>query len=162
MNEINIIKLIQNKIVNKNFINILVFLSYIMNFPKNIFLFIFVNYILKFNYKTLIFFFIYLESLIYSIKYFFNRKRPCHIDHNLNKSKANHISKSFPSAHSFWAYLISAMLKSKYNSNIFHIFTVLVGLSRIYLGVHYPSDVISAYFMGFCFELIIHKYKIFN
>ncbi len=73
---------------------------------------------------------------------------------------------SFPSGHTvaatvifgFLAYLIIKSLKNIYAKifvllgSIFAI--VLVGLSRIYLGVHYPSDVLASMALG-CFLLTI-------
>ena len=68
---------------------------------------------------------------------------------------------SFPSGHSmasmafygFFAYIIYKKVNNKYIKylSIFGIFTIifLIGLSRIYLRVHYPSDVIA----GFCLSL---------
>ncbi|WP_102347146.1 phosphatase PAP2 family protein [Bacillus sp. Marseille-P3661] len=83
---------------------------------------------------------------------------------------------SFPSGHAmistayygFIAYLICRTLN--YNKTLCYCIQIsigtlifLIGLSRIYLGVHYPSDVIGGFFMGFSWliftVLILHKFQ---
>lgn len=68
---------------------------------------------------------------------------------------------SFPSGHSmvsmaFYGFLIYIIWKKVKNSKIkwitcigLFIVTVVIGISRIYLGVHYASDVLG----GFCFSI---------
>lgn len=68
---------------------------------------------------------------------------------------------SFPSGHSlismvFYGFLIYFCFKYIKNNLIkwtliilLTILIVLIGLSRIYLGVHYPSDVIGGFILGF-------------
>lgn len=56
-------------------------------------------------------------------------------------------SSSFPSGHtqgaaSFWGYL-AHQIKNKYFTIFAIILILLVGLSRIYLGVHFPIDIVA-------------------
>lgn len=74
---------------------------------------------------------------------------------------------SFPSGHSmvalaFYGYLIYLIQKSKISKNKKNIFSallgliiLLVGISRIYLGVHFASDVLAAYCLSAAFLVII-------
>ena len=67
--------------------------------------------------------------------------------------------KSFPSNHSaniFFIYFILSILyphKKKY----FLFIAIMVGISRIYVGVHYPFDVISGAGIGLSVGFIIQK-----
>lgn len=60
--------------------------------------------------------------------------------------------KSFPSGHTTAAFelgvAIFLVMKNKKIAWIFPVFSVLVGLSRIYLMVHYVTDVIGGVFVG--------------
>lgn len=91
------------------------------------------------------------DVLIFTLKYSFHRQRPAAF------FGADPHSYSFPSGHalaSFCFYMVLAgLLSSRVRSSglrlaIWISATLLVaaiGLSRIYLGVHYPSDVIAGY-----------------
>ena len=74
---------------------------------------------------------------------------------------------SFPSGHSmialaFYGYLIYLIQKSKLSNTLKIIFTILlgivillIGISRIYLGVHFASDVLAAYCLSAVFLVIV-------
>ena len=73
---------------------------------------------------------------------------------------------SFPSGHSmvgmafygFLIYLVYKYLKNKKLKVIlisfFSVLIILIGLSRIYLGVHYTSDVIAGFLISICYLII--------
>lgn len=62
---------------------------------------------------------------------------------------------SFPSGHTLHAVCFSIILLNYYPewSILLIPFTVLVALSRLVLGLHYPSDVIIAVFIGVSFSM---------
>lgn len=68
---------------------------------------------------------------------------------------------SFPSGHAmgsiaFYGFIIFLLSKSKINKNLKIFLSVIIGLtifligiSRIYIGVHYPSDIIGGFLLGY-------------
>ncbi len=68
---------------------------------------------------------------------------------------------SFPSAHAStagaWANTMSKFYK-KY-AKAFWLFSLLVCFSRIYVGVHYPSDVIAGLIWGYIVSWFIMKHE---
>lgn len=94
------------------------------------------------------------------LKNYFQRQRP-DLLHLVKET-----SFSFPSGHSLgsvlfygtWFVFCSYFFKNKIYLNITRIFlialTLIIGVSRIYLGVHYPSDVVGSFFLGFGWILL--------
>ena len=109
--------------------------------------------------------------LNYILKLIFSRERP--IDINLIAETGY----SFPSGHAmislavygFLAYLLwkSNYKYKKIGSSLLILLIVLIGISRIYLGVHYTSDVIGGFIISlsyllFFIDIIYKKIKKIN
>lgn len=93
--------------------------------------------------------------LLSSLKFSFKRARPePFFDYTLPASY------SFPSGHSLSSFcfyaILAALITARMQNRALKIFVwtaaaaliLLVGLSRVYLGVHYPSDVLAGYAVG--------------
>lgn len=104
------------------------------------------------------------------LKPIFARPRPDVLQHLVNVSDL-----SFPSGHAFGAtsiYLGLAFFSAKYAINWKHeiffyclgfLLITLVGVSRIYLGVHYPTDVLAGVCGGvFWASLVSAIYTLFT
>ena len=92
-------------------------------------------------------------------------QRPRPVGHNLIKEKGF----SLPSGHSmvsmaFYGYLIYLIYKHIKNKclkiiliTLLCILILSVGISRVYLGVHYTTDVIAGYLLGLSYLIIFIK-----
>ena len=109
-----------------------------------------------------------------SVKLFkevFERLRPCH---NLEISGLVHLVNNhcggkfgFVSSHAAntfaLAMLTSGLFQNKYYTWFIFIWATLVSYSRIYLGVHYPGDIVGGALLGiFIGWLVIWLYNVFN
>lgn len=99
--------------------------------------------------------------LNWTLKNYFNRARPEYV------SQLHHVdSYSFPSGHSLLAavvYLTLGALVARlvakrrqkvYILSVAVLLTFLVGVSRVYLGVHYPSDVLAGWSVGLLWAIL--------
>jgi len=58
-------------------------------------------------------------------------------------------SYSFPSSHAVSAFMIASLLSSHFKKYVlFYLLAAVIAFSRVYMGVHYPSDVIVGAAIG--------------
>jgi len=83
-------------------------------------------------------------------KHYFDRARPFMSDTEISPLIKTPSSSSFPSGHSATAASGAITLSATYPSfiPIFLLAGLLVALSRVYLGVHYPFDVLAGVSIG--------------
>jgi undecaprenyl-diphosphatase len=133
----------------------------IVSFPFHLKFFIIIIIVLF--YENLIdsnqFFLLLFGQLINgALKYLVKRKRPYMQNNkinNLERLKLDYYS--FPSGHTFNAFLLFYILRDNgIINNYFKIIPYLVGLSRITLGVHYPTDIIAGAILA---KLVISFYN---
>lgn len=84
------------------------------------------------------------------IKSLVSRIRPCHIHQDLNLLLSCKNSFSFPSSHAVNNFAAATYLSFFFNKykNLFITTAILVSISRVYLGLHYPSDIIAGAMLG--------------
>jgi undecaprenyl-diphosphatase len=78
------------------------------------------------------------------------RNRPCEALANVYQRTAPSDRFSFPSGHTAAAFVMATLLSYFIPMLAVPLFTwaILVGFSRIYLGVHYPSDILAGIVVG--------------
>jgi undecaprenyl-diphosphatase len=101
------------------------------------------------------------ELLNTVMKYFFNRARPSIVPHLRVV-----YTTSFPSGHAMESAIVyltlgaimmrvaERRLTKLYCLGIAILLTALTGISRVYLGVHYPTDVLGGWIVGFAWASV--------
>jgi undecaprenyl-diphosphatase len=96
------------------------------------------------------------------LKGWFNRPRPEIVPH-----LSYVYTSSFPSGHSMLAAVVYLTLGSLLAASVTRrrikayilfvaiLLTTLVGVSRVYLGVHYPTDVLAGWMAGLAWSLLV-------
>jgi len=92
--------------------------------------------------------------IIYFLKFIVRRQRPLsseEIKAKVSKGPGEIIDPSFPSAHTTFSFMMATVLAfyfPRYQA-IFFISAGFIGWTRLYLGLHYPTDAIAAAILGY-------------
>jgi len=136
------------------------FLSYPFTYGVIFFLIVWVIFLSKrkmFNFSLLFLSGIFSWTTAALLKLIFHINRPFIAEGVIPLYKETGFS--MPSEHMavFTAIAVSIFLISKRAGIIFSIIAILIGLSRIIIGVHYPLDIVVGAIVGLCVSLIITK-----
>lgn len=93
------------------------------------------------------------------IKEWVGRLRPCHTLENINLLVHCGGGKSFPSSHATNNYFAAGVLSYYFPKGriLFFTFAFLIAISRVFVGVHYPIDIIAGALLGLAIAYIIVK-----
>jgi len=110
--------------------------------------------------------------IIMPMKEYFKRKRPHRVSKEIKPLKYKTKDPSFPSGHTYLATVNAVAIGIIYGGLIggllMAILAILVGFSRVYMGVHFLTDVfvayclaiIVAYLISIAFPLILNLHEI--
>lgn len=102
------------------------------------------------------------QIIVHSLKRLLNRERPYKILEQLNTFGIDLSDYSFPSGHTTASFSLATSLALNIpRFTIIVLFlAMLIAISRIYLGVHYPTDVVAGLILGVGSAIIVHLYLI--
>jgi membrane-associated phospholipid phosphatase len=99
----------------------------------------------------------------YLLKIYTHRVRPYIKYPDLNE-KALENTPSFPSGHSSVAFQTATAIAFAFPywqvAMPFYLWASTIAFSRLYLGVHYPSDVVVGVMLGFMFAFLVHIFYV--
>lgn len=100
----------------------------------------------------------------FGLKNIISRPRPCQIDTAFPLLVSRPSSSSFPSTHSAWAFggATAIFLQHKKAGIAAYVAAVLIGFSRLYLFLHFPTDVLFGALMGVALGFVADRLTAFG
>jgi undecaprenyl-diphosphatase len=105
-------------------------------------------------------------GVTFGMKQIFKRERPFATHKNVYHDKNNSPTDrySFPSSHTATAFSMATSLTLRYPDKpiiivVSYLYAAIVGYGRMYLGVHYPSDVLGGMIMGSGSAALIYSFR---
>ena len=100
------------------------------------------------------------DSLGAMLKELIARDRPCHTLDNVRDIASCANSFSFPSNHAINSFTVATIISLTYKNLAFflYVLALLIGYSRVYLGVHYPTDVVAGALCGILIGYMGYKH----
>ncbi len=98
------------------------------------------------------------QTIVSIIKKVLERERPYKILESINTFGIELKDYSFPSGHTTAGFTIATVLSFNIPSLsiLFYLIALTIGISRMYLGVHYPTDVVAGMILGILTSTIVH------
>jgi undecaprenyl-diphosphatase len=105
-------------------------------------------------FRSLLFLYVIQSAIIYGLKFLIKRERPLfflEMSSKLSEGPGEILDPSFPSAHAAYSFMMATLLATWFPRYrvLFFILAGFIGWTRIYLGLHYPIDVITGAILGY-------------
>lgn len=100
------------------------------------------------------------QIAVQSLKLILSRERPYNIIEQLNTFGIHLKDYSFPSGHTTASFSIATVLALNIPGVFLLVYFIamIIGISRIYLGVHYPTDVLAGIILGIGSSILVHMF----
>jgi undecaprenyl-diphosphatase len=106
------------------------------------------------------------SGVVYGLKFLIRRQRPLlflEMASKISKGPGEVLDPSFPSAHTLYAFMMATLLATWFPRYrvIFFVVAAFIGWTRIYLGLHFPTDVIVGGLLSYGMTKLFIHYSTF-
>lgn len=100
------------------------------------------------------------DLVLLMLKTGYPRPRPSHVLNGVILPLGVDNESSFPSGHTTRAFAVASLVSLRMGRKYVFLLVLAIGvaLSRIIIGVHFPSDVVGGAFLGILLALVFHEY----